>query len=180
MSLSVQFLSLLAMIGTGIVAGAFMDMIGIGTAHAGKKSFIRKRAAWFEIIGWILVGCGTFYILYLVRDGAWRMYDPLAQISGLLLYASFFYKPFRFLGRVILMLLIKPIWFMIHLLVSVVRQVIRIVVKIIAFLFMPFVKLYRILSKKFFSFIPPKPSTSTKGKKRTKKHLNSSKSLKNG
>ena len=42
MSLSVQFLSLLAMIGTGIAAGAFMDMIGTGTAYAGKKSLVRK------------------------------------------------------------------------------------------------------------------------------------------
>lgn len=90
MSLSVQFLSLLAMIGTGIVAGAFMDMIGTATGHAGKKSFIRKHAVWFEGIGWVIAGCGTFFILFLVRDGAWRMYDPFAQISGLLLYASFF------------------------------------------------------------------------------------------
>ena len=60
MSLSVQFLSLLAMIGTGIVAGAFMDMIGTGTAHAGKKSIIRKRAVWLEVIGWILSDVGRF------------------------------------------------------------------------------------------------------------------------
>ena len=73
MSLSVQFLSLLAMIGTGIVAGAFMDMIGTGTAHAGKKSIIRKHAVWLEVIGWIFVGCGTFYILYLVTR--WGMAD---------------------------------------------------------------------------------------------------------
>ncbi len=44
MSLSVQFLSLLAMIGTGIVAGAFMDMIGTGTAHAGRNHSFRRRA----------------------------------------------------------------------------------------------------------------------------------------
>ncbi len=40
----------------------------------------------FEVIGWVVVGCWTFYILFLVRDGAWRMYDPFAQISGMLLY----------------------------------------------------------------------------------------------
>ena len=79
-----------------------MDMIGTGTAHAGKKSLIRKYAVVLEVIGWVFVGCGTFYVLFLVRDGAWRMYDPFAQISGMLLYASFFYRPFRFLGRILL------------------------------------------------------------------------------
>ena len=107
MSLSVQFLSLLAMIGTGIVAAAFLDMIGTGTAHAGRRSIIRRRAAFFEVIGWVVVGCWTFYILFLVRDGAWRIYDPFAQLSGMLLYVSFFHKPFRFFGRIVLVILRK-------------------------------------------------------------------------
>ncbi len=169
MSLSVQFLSLLAMIGTGVVAGAFMDMIGTGTAHAGKRSFIRRRAAWFDIIGWLLVGCGTFYILFLVRDGAWRIYDPFAQISGMLLYASFFYKPFRLFGRILFALLIKPIWFMAHLIVSIVRQVIRLIVKVVVFLFMPFVKLF----KNIINLIQPKPFTSIRSKIKAKKARNS-------
>jgi hypothetical protein len=150
MSLSVQFLSLLAMIGTGIVAGAFMDMIGTSTAHAGKKSIIRKRAVWIEVIGWILVGCGTFYILFLVRDGAWRMYDPFAQVSGLLLYSSIFYKPFRFFGRVLLVLLVKPIWFTVRLIVSIVRGVIQFILNVFATLATPFVKIFRIISGKLF------------------------------
>ncbi len=150
MSLSVQFLSLLAMIGTGIVAGAFMDMIGTGATHAGKKSIIRKRVVWLEVIGWILVGCWTFYILYLVRDGAWRIYDPFAQISGMLLYVTIFIKPFRFFGRVLLLLFVKPIWLIVYLIFSIVRQIIRFFVRVIAALFTPFVKLYRIISRKLF------------------------------
>ncbi|MCG7337456.1 hypothetical protein MHZ95_19545 [Sporosarcina sp. ACRSM] len=150
MSLSVQFLSLLAMIGTGIAAGAFMDMIGTGTAYAGKKSFIRKYAVAIEVIGWVLVGCATFYVLYLVRDGAWRMYDPVAQVSGLLLYASFFYRPFRLFGRIVLLLVVKPLWFMIRLIVSVVRQIIRLLMKILSVLVLPFVKLFRLISMKRF------------------------------
>ena len=150
MSLSVHFLSLLALIGTGVVAGAFMDMIGTGTAHAGKKSVIRKRAVWIEVMGWILVGCGTFYILFLVRDGAWRMYDPFAQISGLLLYASIFYKPFRFLGRVLLVLFVRPLWFIVRLIMSIVRGVIQFILKVFATLSTPFVKIFRIISGKLF------------------------------
>ncbi|HJF32945.1 MAG TPA: hypothetical protein K8V56_14380 [Sporosarcina psychrophila] len=150
MSLSVQFLSLLAMIGTGIVAGAFMDMIGTGTAQAGKKSIIRKRAAWLEVIGWVLVGCWTFYILYLVRDGAWRIYDPFAQISGMLLYVTIFYKPFRLFGRILLLVFVKPLWFIARLIVSIIRYIVRFIVKVIKVLFTPFVKLYRIVSRKLF------------------------------
>lgn len=142
MSLSVQFLSLLAMIGTGIVAAAFLDMIGTGTAHAGRKSFIRRCAAWFEFIGWVIVGCWTFYVLFLVRDGAWRIYDPFAQLSGMLLYVSIFHKPIRFIGRVALLIFIKPLWFIISLIVSIIRQVIRFFVKIIALLVRPFVIMF--------------------------------------
>lgn len=150
MSLSVQFLSLLAMIGTGVGAGAFMDMIGTGTAHAGKKSLIRKYAVAIEVIGWILVGFGTFYVLYLVRDGAWRMYDPVAQISGLLLYASFFYRPFRLFGRLLLALIVRPVWFIIRLIFSIVRQIIRLLIKFLSVLILPFKKLFRLISVKHF------------------------------
>ncbi|MHA6260529.1 spore cortex biosynthesis protein YabQ [Sporosarcina sp. CAU 1771] len=143
MSLSVQFLSLLAMIGTGIVAAAFLDMIGTWTAHSGRTSFIRRRASWFEFIGWVIVGCWTFYILFLVRDGAWRIYDPFAQLSGMLLYISFFYKPFRFIGKIVLLIFIKPFLFIIKFIVTVIRQVILFIVKVITLLFRPFVRLFR-------------------------------------
>jgi len=138
------------MIGTGIVAGAFMDMIGTGIAHAGKNSIIRKRAVWLEVIGWIFVGCWTFYILYLVRDGAWRIYDPVAQISGMLLYVTIFYKQFRFFGRILLVLLIRPLLFLVRMIVSIISLVIRFIVKVFAVLFTPFVKIFRIISGKLF------------------------------
>lgn len=150
MSLSLQFLSLVAMIGTGIVAGAFMDLISTGTTHAGKKSLIRRRSVWLDTIGWVLVGCGTFYVLFLVRDGAWRIYDPIAQISGLLLYVSFFYKPFRFVGRIFLVLIIKPLYFIFRLLFSITRQILLTIVRIGAFLVKPFVNLFRKLSRNLF------------------------------
>lgn len=150
MSLSLQFLSLVAMIGTGIVAGAFMDVINTGTTLAGKKSFIRRKAVWFDTIGWVLVGCGTFYVLFLIRDGAWRIYDPIAQISGILLYVSFFNKPFRFVGRIILLLIIKPIFFIFKLISSTIHQTIRVIVRILAFLVKPFVKLFRKVARNPF------------------------------
>lgn len=142
MSLSVQFLSLLAMIGTGIGAGASMDLIGTGIDTAGKRSIIRKYAVLLEVIGWIIVGCASFYILFLVRDGAWRMYDPVAQICGMLLYASIFHRPFRFFGRLLNMLLIKPVWFVILFIIRVISGIFRLLFKILLFLLKPFFYLY--------------------------------------
>lgn len=142
MSLSVQFLSLLAMIGTGIGAGAFMDLIGTGIDKSGKKSIIRKYSVLIEIIGWILIGCASFYVLFEVRDGAWRMYDPFAQVCGMLLYASIFHHPFRFFGRIINLLIIKPIWFIILLVVRIIRMIFRLLVKLVKVLVAPFIYLY--------------------------------------
>lgn len=142
MSLSVQFLSLLAMIGTGIGAGAFMDLIGTGIDKSGKRSIIRKYAVLIEVIGWIVIGCASFYVLFIVRDGAWRMYDPFAQVSGLLLYASIFHRPFRFFGRLIHLLIIRPILFIILLVVRLIRVVIRLLVKLLRVLGAPFIYLY--------------------------------------
>ncbi|WP_370644789.1 spore cortex biosynthesis protein YabQ [Sporosarcina sp. ACRSL] len=150
MSLSVQFLSLLAMIGTGIGAGVLMDLIGTGVDATGKKSIIRRYAVPIEVIGWILIGCATFYVLFIVRDGAWRMYDPVAQICGLLLYASIFHRPFRFLGRILNMLIIKPIWFIITLVVKIIYQLYKLVVKIVSILLSPFIFLYNKVSESLF------------------------------
>lgn len=150
MSLSVQFLSLLAMIGTGIGGGAFMDLIGTGIDGTGKRSFIRKYGVFLEVIGWIIVGCASFYILFLVRDGAWRMYDPVAQICGLLLYASIFHRPFRFFGRLLNMLIIKPIVFVIVLIYKVIRQIVRMIFRVLMFLLKPFFYLYDKVYESFF------------------------------
>lgn len=138
------------MIGTGIVAAAMIDMIGTGTAHAGKKSFVRRHAVIIEVIGWIIAGCWTFTILYTVRDGAWRIYDPFAQLSGMLLYASFFHKPFRVVGKVILLVIIKPIWLIFRAIVSVINRLFLFIIWILTLLSKPFVSIFRKLNRKLF------------------------------
>jgi len=138
------------MVGTGVVSAAFIDMIGTGTAYAGKKSFVRRRATLFEVIGWIIAGCWTFYILYIVRDGAWRVYDPFAQLSGIMLYVSYFYRPFRFIGRVVLTLLFKPVWFIVRTVVMVIGKIIQLIVKLLSFLYIPFVSMFRKLYGNLF------------------------------
>lgn len=147
MSLSVQFFSLLAMIGTGIAAGVIMDLFGSIIAACDKRSFIRRRAFWFELAVWIFIGVGAFWILVLVRDGAWRMYDPVAQISGMLLYAAIFHYPFRFIGRLLLLVIIRPIWYLIRFLLLIVQRIIRIFVSILTFITSPIVRLIKTAGK---------------------------------
>ncbi|AXI00737.1 hypothetical protein DV702_14030 [Sporosarcina sp. PTS2304] len=148
MSLSVQFFSLLAMIGTGIFAGVIMDIFGTVVAACDKRSVIRRRAFWFELGVWILLGISAFWILILVRGGAWRMYDPVAQISGMLLYVAIFHYPFRMIGRVVLIVVIRPIWYIILLVLLVIRRMIRVIVYILSLILAPFVLFYK-NSRKF-------------------------------
>lgn len=150
MSLSVQFFSLLAMIGTGIVAAAMIDMIGTGIAHAGKRSSIRKHSILLEVIGWVLVGLWTFTVLYRVRDGAWKIYDPFAQLSGLYLYISFLYRPLRVLGRVILILVLKPIWFVLQVVLTITYYSGKWIVKLLGILYTPFAPIFSKSLRKHF------------------------------
>lgn len=150
MSLSIQLFSLLAMVATGIVAAAFIDMIGTGISHSGKVSFVRRYSVVIEVIGWIFVGCAAFITLYIVRDGAWRIYDPLAQISGLLLYVSFIHRPFRVVGRIVFLLFIKPILMIFIGLLSIVKYLFVFIGRLLDFLFKPFVEIFRKYFRKYF------------------------------
>lgn len=142
MSVTVQFVSLLAMIGSGIVAGAFMDMISTGITNAGKTSLIRRKAIWIEGIAWLLAGGFAFAVLFVFRDGAWRMYDPFAQLSGLLLYAAIFHKPFRLVGRIIVIVLLRPIFLFIRFIVWGIRTGMQLIIGSLLFVLRPFRFIY--------------------------------------
>lgn len=142
MSLSIQFFSLLVMIGTGIIAGAVIDHLQmLNIAHQTKRS-TRFLYSSIEVMGWIVTGCWAFYMLYIVREGAWRIYDPLAQLSGLFLYVTIFYKPIRLLGRLIHFMFIKPIFICIRIGWAVIKLLFTIV-------FYPFFFIYKTIHRIF-------------------------------
>ncbi|ARD48465.1 hypothetical protein SporoP37_10050 [Sporosarcina sp. P37] len=147
MSLSVQFFSLLAMIGTGIAAGIVMDLFGTIVAASDKRSFIKRWAFWFECMVWIGLGIGAFLVLIMVRGGAWRMYDPVAQISGLLLYAAVFYHPARFAGRLLLLVVLRPIWLIIRLVFLTCRRIIYLIVSVLSLIMSPFIRIAKNIGK---------------------------------
>ncbi|WP_303968629.1 spore cortex biosynthesis protein YabQ [Sporosarcina ureae] len=147
MSLSVQFFSLLAMIGTGIAGGIVMDLFGTIIAACDKRSFIRRWAFWLECIIWIMLGIGAFLVLLIVRDGAWRMYDPVAQVSGLLLYAAIFHSPVRFVGRLLLLVVLRPIWLIIRLVYLTIHRIVYVIVSILSLIMSPFTRLVKNIGK---------------------------------
>ena len=150
MSLSVQFFSLLAMIGTGIIAGAMIDLAGTMIETAKNGSILKRYALVLEVIVWIVAGAFAFFVLYMTRDGAWRIYDPLAQFSGLLLYVAFFHRPFRVLGRIFFVLFIKPVRFIMNIIYMLIMSIIRFILRVLQLLFRPLTFIYSKLFGKSF------------------------------
>lgn len=87
MSLSVQFTTLLAMIGMGSLFGAMLD-----TYQRFLQRGRRKRWLVFlnDILFWLIQALLIFYVLFLVNYGEIRFYLILALICGFAAYQSLF------------------------------------------------------------------------------------------
>ena len=138
MTLSLQFFSLLLMVFSGILVGAIIEGTRFITGSFPRRSYVYKYRVVLEIFVWITLGLVSFYLLFEVRDGVWRIYDPLAQIVGILLYDQLFQPVFRLVGRIFLRLIIQPIWWIIHFIWIVINKIIHLVWKLISFILKPF------------------------------------------
>ncbi|SFQ78215.1 Spore cortex protein YabQ (Spore_YabQ) [Psychrobacillus psychrotolerans] len=143
MTLSLQFFSLLLMVCSGVLVGAIIEGTRFITESFPRRSYVYKYRVVLEVFVWIALGLGSFYILYDVRDGVWRIYDPLAQIVGILLYDQLFQPVFRLTGRIILRLIIQPIWWIIHFIWIVINKVIHLIWMLISFILKPFQYIFR-------------------------------------
>ncbi|MDQ0220891.1 spore cortex biosynthesis protein YabQ [Peribacillus cavernae] len=99
MTLSVQFYTLVAMIGMGSYFGAALDTYN----RFLKRS---KRKSWLVFINdflfWVVQGLLIFYVLFLVNEGELRFYLFLALLCGFSAYQALFKSAFnRFLESVI-------------------------------------------------------------------------------
>jgi spore cortex biosynthesis protein YabQ len=89
MTLSTQFLTMLAMIGMGSLFGASLDT---------HNRFLKrtKRKSWIvfinDILFWLLQGLLIFYVLFSVNMGELRFYIFLALLCGFAAYQSLFKK----------------------------------------------------------------------------------------
>jgi len=85
MSLSVQFYTMLAMIGMGSYFGAALDTYS-RLFNRSKRNVIVRGIN--DILFWIVHAFLTFYILYLVNNGEIRFYIFLALLCGFAFYQS--------------------------------------------------------------------------------------------
>ncbi|MDQ0187969.1 spore cortex biosynthesis protein YabQ [Cytobacillus kochii] len=123
MTLSVQFLTMLSMIGMGSLFGASLD-----TYQRFLKRPVRKSWVVFinDILFWLLQGLAIFYILFLVNEGELRFYIFLALLCGFAAYQalmkniylklleiviSTIISIYYFIVKVIRLLVIRPVQF---------------------------------------------------------------------
>lgn len=165
MTLSLQFVSLFVLMVSGILIGAIIEGTRFLTENFSKRSFVFKYRVGIELIIWIVIGLATFYLLYEVRDGVWRIYDPLAQIMGILLYEQIFQPVFQLAGKIFLRLIVMPILFLIGIIIKAIRGFLRIIFVIIMTITSPF----RFLYKKLLSFALQKKPNFRYNKRQTKK-----------
>ena len=142
MTVNEQVVSILIMVLSGLLIGTTVDFIRYIISNLNQKSILRKMGYGVELFVWALLGALTFYILFTFKGGQWRLIDPLAQILGIFLYESLFQPYFRFVGRVFRMLIIKPIIFIIHLIFRILKNILKLPIRIIFIILTPFRKLY--------------------------------------
>ena len=149
MIVSEQFVQLLVMVLSGIAVGFIIDSVRLIVFSTSKRSSLRRWMMVFELLTWILLGGLTYYLLFWLKDGAWRAYDPLAQIAGIFLYQTFFQTFLRFIAKVLVNIIWRPFWFVVQLIIAIIRQILQILMNIGAFILRPFVKIYSYLSYTF-------------------------------
>lgn len=96
MIVSEQFYQLIVMVLSGIAVGFIIDSIRLIVFSTPKRSSLRKWMMVVELLTWILLGGLTYYLLFWLKDGAWRAYDPLAQIAGIFFVSIIFSNLFTF------------------------------------------------------------------------------------
>ncbi|WP_375090830.1 spore cortex biosynthesis protein YabQ [Peribacillus sp. RS7] len=132
MTLTIQFYTLLAMIGMGSGFGAALD-----TYSRFLKRSERKRWIVFihDFLFWIIQGLLIFYVLFLVNEGEFRLYLFLALLCGFSAYQALFkgfYQRFlefliilviklaRFITNLVHMLIFLPIKWVIVSLIAII------------------------------------------------------------
>jgi spore cortex biosynthesis protein YabQ len=160
MTLSTQFMTMLAMISMGAFFGAALDTYNRFLQR-------RKRKSWLvfinDILFWIFQGLLIFFILFHVNQGELRFYIFLALLCGFAAYQSMLKQlylkcleklisivisVFRFTVKLVHLLVYKPIQILITMLFTTVltigkgllvllKVLIRFILSIVRVLFMP-------------------------------------------
>ncbi|MCM3218059.1 spore cortex biosynthesis protein YabQ [Niallia taxi] len=85
MTLSTQFMTMLAMVGMGLFFGISLDTYQFFLKRAERKRII---VFFHDLLFWILQGLLMFYVLFLVNQGEIRIYLILALLLGFAAYQA--------------------------------------------------------------------------------------------
>jgi spore cortex biosynthesis protein YabQ len=135
MTLSTQFMTMLAMIGMGAFFGAALDTYNRFLQR-------KKRKSWLvfinDILFWLFQGLFIFFVLFHVNQGELRFYIFLALLCGFASYQSILKQVylkcleklisiviaiFRFFVKLVRLLVYKPIQILISVLVSTIMMI---------------------------------------------------------
>lgn len=137
MTLSTQFMTMLAMVGMGSYFGASLDTYNRFLQRSKRKSWI---VFCNDVLFWLYQGLSIFYVLFLVNKGELRFYIFLALLCGFAAYQSLFKKSYlrlleivismmisiyRFLRKMFHVLIYKPVYSLILFLVSLVVMMVK-------------------------------------------------------
>ncbi|MDX8047546.1 spore cortex biosynthesis protein YabQ [Gracilibacillus sp. S3-1-1] len=171
MTLSTQFITIISMIIAGVYLGAsyytFKRVERLWTS-----SIIWKYG--LELLFWLLQASVLYLLLFIVNEGVLRFYLLLAVFCGYAMFKALFEQSFgrvldklihillwiyRLMYRTIKLLLVKPIVFVVSLLVVVVMKIIRLLWLLLRIPLWPIKTLLsliiRILPKRLQKFLHP-------------------------
>lgn len=148
MTISYQFLSLLAMIASGVATGFLVESFRDSCQALRPRAILRRYQGFFEILLWLSLGITSFYLLFHLRDGSWRIYDPCAQVAGIMIYELWLRRPLLAGRHVFMRLVVYPIWWIIKLFWTILRRIFRILKNMIMLIIWPFIILYKKIPRK--------------------------------
>ncbi|MGE7640744.1 spore cortex biosynthesis protein YabQ [Peribacillus frigoritolerans] len=104
MTLTIQFYTLLAMIGMGSGFGAALDTYSRFLNRSERKRWI---VFIHDFLFWIIQGLLIFYVLFLVNEGEFRLYLFLALLCGFSAYQALFKGFYQHFLEFLIILVIK-------------------------------------------------------------------------
>lgn len=148
MTLSTQFITMLAMIGMGSYFGAALDTYNRFLQRSRRKKWIVFIN---DLLFWLLQALIIFYVLFLVNKGEIRFFIFIALLCGFAAYQSLikqlylrllelaifiFVSTYKFIVKTIQMLIIRPLQSLFLLVISMVAMIGRGLFVLAKFVFM--------------------------------------------
>ncbi|WP_107839007.1 spore cortex biosynthesis protein YabQ [Metasolibacillus meyeri] len=144
MTISAQLMSAVIMLASGIFVGCVIDSTRAIWSGLPRRKWIQQCTVVLELMVWIVLGFCTFYFLYVTKGGQWRAVDPLFQLAGIFLYDKLLRRFFRFIGRLFVLLFIRPIYWIVYIISRFFLIFWRVVRSIVLFVLTPVTKLYKV------------------------------------